>query len=108
MKNYLHSGDVLSVPTPAAVSSGGVVIVGQIKGIAVTDAASGALVAVQTRGVFTLPKEAALAVTLGAAIYWDATPGPGVATTTASGNPALGFATAAADAAAATVEVKIG
>ena len=106
MKNYLHSGDVLSVPTPAAVSSGGVVIVGQIKGIAVTDAASGALVAVQTRGVFTLPKEAALAVTLGAAIYWDAS--PGVATTTASGNTALGYATAAADAAAATVEVKIG
>lgn len=106
MKNYLHSGDVLSVPVPAAVSSGGVVIVGQIKGIAVTDAASGALVAVQTRGVFTLPKEAALAVPLGAAIYWDAS--PGVATTTASGNTALGYATAAADAAAATVEVKIG
>lgn len=106
MKNYLQSGDVLTIPAPATIVSGAVVIVGQLKGVAVTDAASGAPVAVQTRGVFTLPKEAAQAVTLGAAIYWDAT--PGVATTTATDNTLIGYATAAAGASAATVDVKIG
>lgn len=106
MKNYLQSGDVLTIPAPATIASGAVVIVGQLKGVAVADAASGAPVAVQTRGVFTLPKEAALAVTLGAAIYWDAT--PGVATTTATDNTLIGYAAAAAGASAATVDVKIG
>lgn len=106
MKNFIESGDTLTIPAPAAVSSGGVVVAGQLIGVAVSDAASGADVAVQTRGVFNLPKEAALAITLGAAVYWDAT--AGVVTTTATDNTPIGYATAAALASAATVRVRIG
>lgn len=106
MKNFLQSGDVLTIPAPSAVLSGAVVIVGQLKGVAVADAASGAPVAVQTRGVFSLPKAAAQAVTLGAAIYWDAD--DKVATTTATDNTLIGYAAAAAGSSAATVDVKIG
>lgn len=106
MKNFIESGDTLTIPAPAAVSSGGVVVAGQLIGVAVSDAASGADVAVQTRGVFDLPKEAALAINLGAAVYWDAT--PGVVTTTAADNTPLGIATAAALASTATVRVRIG
>lgn len=106
MKNYIESGDTLTIPAPEAVTSGGVVVAGQLIGVAVSTASPGADVAVQTRGVFDLPKEAALAITLGAAVYWDET--PGAVTTTATDNTPLGYATAAAGASAATVRVKIG
>lgn len=106
MKNFIESGDVLTIPAPAAVASGGVVVAGQLIGVAVSTAASGAAVAVQTRGVFDLPKAAALAIGLGAAVYWDAT--PGVVTTIATDNTLIGYATAAAPASAATLRVRIG
>lgn len=106
MKNYIETGDTLTVPAPAAVKSGGVVIAGQLAGVAATDAAGGEAVAVRTRGVFDLPKAAAQAVTLGAAIHWDAA--ASVATTTSAGNTLLGYATEAATASAAIVRVRIG
>ena len=40
-KNYVQKGDTLTIPAPAAVLSGGVVIAGDIKGIAQGDAESG-------------------------------------------------------------------
>ena len=58
-----------------------------------------------TRGVFTLPKVGADAFTLGAPVYWDAT--PGIATMTSSGNTAIGVAVAAAAVDAATVNVRL-
>ena len=56
MKNYIQDGDIITVTAPAAVASGDFVQVGRIRGIAVTSAASGALVELQTTGVFTIPK----------------------------------------------------
>lgn len=56
MKNYIQDGDVITVAAPAAVVSGDFVQVGRIRGIAVTSAASGAAVELQTKGVFTIPK----------------------------------------------------
>jgi predicted RecA/RadA family phage recombinase len=72
MRNSIQPGDTLTIPAPADVLSGGVVIAGNLKGIAATDAASGAPVAVGVRGVFDLPK-AAVAFTLGSAVYWTGT-----------------------------------
>ena len=63
--NYIQPGDSLTIPAPAAVASGGVVIAGSIVGIAAGDAESGASVDVVTRGVFTLPKVGANAFTSG-------------------------------------------
>ena len=56
MKNYIQDGDTITVTAPAAVTSGDFVQVGRIRGIAVTSAASGALVELKTTGVFTIPK----------------------------------------------------
>jgi predicted RecA/RadA family phage recombinase len=56
MKNYIQDGDVITVAAPAAVVSGDFVQVGRIRGIAVTSAASGAAVELQTKGVFSIPK----------------------------------------------------
>jgi predicted RecA/RadA family phage recombinase len=71
MRNSIQTGDVVTIPAPAAVSSGDGVLVGTLFGIAATDAESGADVAIKTTGVFTLPKTSAQAWTVGAAIYWD-------------------------------------
>jgi predicted RecA/RadA family phage recombinase len=56
MKNYIQDGDTITVAAPAAVASGDFVQVGRIRGIAVTSAASGAAVELQTKGVFSIPK----------------------------------------------------
>ncbi len=56
MKNYVQDGKVLTVTAPSAVASGDFVQVGRIRGVAVTSAASGELVELDTEGVFTIPK----------------------------------------------------
>ena len=105
MKSFLQVGDTLTIPAPAVVLSGGVVIAGEIKGIAGGHAAVGEPVDVSVTGVFELPKVAANAFTLGAAVHWNAE--TGLATSTASGNTKLGVATEAAPADTATVRVRL-
>lgn len=104
-KNFIQPGDVLTIPAPAAVLSGGVVIAGDIRGIAQGDAAGGFPVDVATRGVWELPKIGANDFPLGAKAYWNAT--DGLATTTASGNTLLGVAVEAAAASTATVKCRL-
>jgi predicted RecA/RadA family phage recombinase len=106
MKNYVQLGDTLTMPSPADVTSGAVVIVGALIGIASGDALSGADLDLVTRGVFTVPKVNAQAIGLGAVVYYDST--TKLATTTASGNTRLGIATAAAANPSASVNVKLG
>jgi predicted RecA/RadA family phage recombinase len=105
MKNFISSGDIVTIPAPAAVSSGDGVLVGTLFGVAVTDADSGANVAIKTTGVFTLPKTSAQAWTVGAAIYWD-----GDECTTADGsgaNTLIGKAMAVAANPSATGVVRL-
>ena len=108
MKNYIQSGDVVTIPAPAAVSSGDVVIAGSLIGVAQSDAASGAAVAIATTGVFELAKTDSQAWTVGAPIYWDATPGE--ATTVSTDNTLIGVAVEAVASTAGLVlgKVKIG
>jgi predicted RecA/RadA family phage recombinase len=56
MKNFVQEGDIVTVTAPSAVASGDFVQVGRIRGIAVTSAASGEQVELQTEGVFDIPK----------------------------------------------------
>ncbi|MCC6517924.1 MAG: DUF2190 family protein [Tabrizicola sp.] len=105
MRNFVQPGETLTIPAPAAVVSGGVVIAGKIVGVAAGAADSGKPVDVVTEGVFDLPKVGANAFTLGADVYWDAT--DKLATTTSSGNTRLGVAVAAAGSGAATVRVRL-
>ncbi|MFA7416370.1 MAG: DUF2190 family protein [Rhizobium sp.] len=73
MKNFVQTGDVLTVTAPYDVASGGGVLVGKLFGIATTDALSGAAVEIARNGVFTHAKVSAQAWTQGADIYWDDT-----------------------------------
>jgi predicted RecA/RadA family phage recombinase len=110
MKNYVQPGDTVTVLAPTGgVSSGDFVVVGKLFGVAAYDAAAGAEVEIATRGVYVLPK-AAVAVSQGAAIYWD-----GTALTTAADNGGtppvanlfVGHAVNNAAEAAATVRVRL-
>lgn len=55
-KNFVSPGFQFEVEAPADVTSGSVVIVGNLCGVALTTAASGAPVTIATYGIFTLPK----------------------------------------------------
>lgn len=105
-KNFIQPGHVLTIFAPAAVLAGQVVIAGGIIGIASADAASGAQVDVETVGVWRLPKVGVNDFTIGAVVYWDAA--TKLATTTSSGNTAIGHAVASAASGTAHVAVKIG
>jgi len=97
--NYTQAGEVVTLVAPSGgVVSGAGVRVGVCFGVALHDAAAGADVEVQRRGVFTLPKVSAQAWTQGAAIYWDddAVGGAVATTATTAGNILIGFAAAAA------------
>lgn len=104
-QNYIQAGDTITIPAPAAVASGGVLIAGSIAGIAQGDAAIGEKVDVATSGVWELPKVAANSFALGAAVFWDGT--AGLATSTASGNTKLGVTVEAAAASTGTVKVRL-
>lgn len=90
MKNFIQPGNTMTVAAPADVSSGDLVMVGKLFGVASTDAVSGAPVEICTEGVYTLPKISAQAWTQGIALYWDA--GEGKVTSTASTNTLIGHA----------------
>lgn len=104
-RNFIQPGRNLTIPAPAAVASGGVVIAGDIRGVALEDAVAGAPVDVCLVGCWELPKVAANAFALGAKVYWSTA--DSLATTTATGNTQLGFAIEAAPAASAVVKVRL-
>lgn len=105
MKNYVSSGDMLTLTAPADVASGAGALVGSIFGIAATTIASGAEGEFRTRGVFTLPKTSALAIAVGDKVYWDNTAKE--VNKTASGNTLVGVAVSAAANPSATVDVRL-
>lgn len=93
MKNFVQPGENITVPAPADVESGDLVVVGALVGIAQADALTGADVTLVRRGVFNdLPKTSAQAWTVGAKIYWTGTE----CTTTVGSNKLIGSATAVA------------
>ena len=106
MKNYVQKGDHITVAAPAAVSSGDGVLIGSLFGVASTDAESGAEVALVTRGVVALPKEATTdTFAVGDPVEWDAGNDRVAALDTGD---QIGVAVEAAGASKATVAVKIG
>lgn len=98
--------DRITIPAPANVNAGAVVIRNNIMGIALTSAASGANVALAYCGSVVLSKSTAAGETyaIGANVHWDAT--NAVATVSATSNTRIGVARAAVAAnTTATVEV---
>lgn len=106
MKNFIQTGDIVTVTAPADVASGDIVAVGGLVGIAVTSALSGKPVNVKTSGVFELAKTSAQAwASVGLTIYRDAS--TGLATTTAASNPPIGVNLAVAANPSATGTVRL-
>ncbi len=69
--NFIEKGEVLNyTATTKNISSGDVVIIGTISGVAKTDIAVGEMGAVHITGVYSLPK-ALEAITQGAKVYWN-------------------------------------
>ncbi len=100
MRNFIQDGETIvyenaDVTGAAAISSGDLVIIGSLAGVAVVDIAVGGSGAVKINGVFKLPKTSAQAWTQGAPIYWDTSPGE--ATTSSGGNTLIGTAAEVAD-----------
>ena len=73
MRHFIRPGDSRAVafPCDGGVTSGHGVLVGAIFGVAAVGAAQNVVAECQTRGVFDITKEPALASTAGARLFWD-------------------------------------
>lgn len=69
--NYVAPGDVIQYTAGADITSGSVVKIGALLGVALTDIANGATGSVAIRGVFTVPKVSAAVIAQGERLVWD-------------------------------------
>jgi len=104
MKNYIQQGEIMPFTAEAAVSSGDLVKVSSVVGVAVASVAEGDTGSMQIVGVFEVPKETG-AIDQGEALYYKASTGK--VTTTATGNTFAGYAFSSAISADSTVQIKI-
>jgi len=105
MRNYEHEGNSITVPATAEITSGNIVVIGSIVGIAAVDAKIGEDFTLSLKGVYRLPKVAALAIAVGDKVYYDSA--AKLVNKTASGNTLLGVATEAAANPSADVAVRL-
>ena len=104
MKNFIQPGDVVTVTTPAGgVTSGQLVIVAAIVGVAATTQLAGADVELATTGVFDLAKNPPDALTVGQ-VAKVATGSNIIAT---AGTLGIGWVLQAAGAGSTTARVKL-
>lgn len=86
MKNAHSSGDTITVPAPAAVTSGVPFILGALLAVPVTSAASGEPVAAQIEGAFTFPKLSTAVIAAGTMLHWDVSAGEFIVAASATGD----------------------
>lgn len=106
MKNLVQPGDVVTVPAPAAITSGKIVIIGSLVGVAQKAAANGEDLPLLTEGVVSYVKVSALAIAVGDKVYYDAA--NDVVNKTASGNTLVGVAVAVSANPSPTAKFKLG
>lgn len=71
----IQPGKVIDYTAGADITSGSIVVMGQILGIALADIANGATGAVQIDGVFEVPKVTGAVFSQGESLTWDASAG---------------------------------
>lgn len=105
MATYKKAGLVVDYTPSVAVSSGDVVVQGQLFGVATQDIAADELGALTVSGVVSIAKAttSGSALTAGAKVYWDAS--GEVVTTTVGSNVYIGKVVTAASATASSVDV---
>jgi len=107
MRNMTRDCDKeINFTASAAVSSGDVVVVGNLLAVAVTDVANGDVGAARIRGGFMIPKATGFAIAEGDIIQWDVSAGNAGTGTAASGD-VTGAAIALSAAASADTEVEV-
>lgn len=107
MKNYIEQGKTIDYNVvDAGVTSGEMVVVGDIVGVAVTNGAIGDTITLATDGVFELPKGSG-AILQGKKAFVNVTEGVKTIIGTATGNTFIGYVWATAAAADTTVAVKL-
>jgi predicted RecA/RadA family phage recombinase len=76
-KNYIQPGEVIdwTNATGGAKTSGSVIAVGQMLGVALVDIANGATGSVQIKGVFEVPKVSGAVIAAGESLVWDVSAG---------------------------------
>jgi predicted RecA/RadA family phage recombinase len=105
MKNFVQDGNTVAVVAPTGgVTSGQLLVVGSIIGVAAFTAAQTEDVEVQRVGVFTLPKVTTDVVTQGAKLYWDSSASKLTVTPGTGAKPLVGLARAEAGNGATEVE----
>lgn len=107
MITYVQKGDVLTLDPGATVATGTGFLFGTaLFGVAAVDAVSGTASAFVTKGVVTIAKTSALAISVGDVLYWDAT--NKVVNKTTTSQRAVGIAVEAAANPSSTVKMRIG
>lgn len=107
-KSYVQEGDTLDYVAGSAISSGDIVVIGNLVCVALADIANGATGSVKCTGVFDLPKKTG-AINVGDLIDYDlSTTNFSTGITAATGDiTKCGVAVAAAASGDATVRVKL-
>jgi predicted RecA/RadA family phage recombinase len=104
--NFVKPGENLTVTANAEVESGELVVIGNLAGVALNNAANGAEVVIATTGVFTLTKTSALEINVGDFVYAAATAGD--VNKTPTSRVQIGIAVSNAPNPSPTVRVAVG
>jgi predicted RecA/RadA family phage recombinase len=109
MTNYIQPGNNITVPAPVGgVTSGQLVVIGSLIGVASTTQAAGVNVEIATSGVFDLPAKPTDEVAVGDLLYWDAANSYLTKTAGTGSKPLVGVAVSAKAAAVTIVRCKLG
>ena len=104
MKNFVGTFGDAHLTIADGCTSGALVAVGSLVGVAHEAAASGASIKVELAGIYSLTKETSVNFTQGGKAYRTST---GTVTTASTGNTLCGVAVAAATTAATSVNVML-
>ncbi len=105
-KNFKQTGRYIDVAAPTGgVTSGDLVKVGQIFGVAQVSAAEGEAVALDTEGVHEVPAASSVVIAAGDALFWDVADGN--FNKSAAGNHYLGIAVGPSANGVTTVDIRL-
>jgi predicted RecA/RadA family phage recombinase len=107
MKNYVQKGENITITAAATASSGDIVQVGALIGVAAGDAGIGEDLDLVTLGCFTLPKLSTDAVDVGDVLYFDASAGVVTLDDDSAANDRIGVAITVAGNPSASVVVRL-
>lgn len=105
--NYKYPGEHIEVTLGATHSSGDVIVVGELVGVALQAGVNGSKIQIALEGVWELPKGtgANTDFSVGAALYWNDSSNIIVETSNSGANKLIGYAAKAATTTDTTCEV---